>query len=346
MRDWYCSRLAVLILSLFVFIGSAWSDNFGTNEQTRLSGVIYLGDVPTLVADHKGLFKQHRLDVAVEYNQSGQANLRQLRAGETDFALMALTPIVIDRLADPTPGEPDDLVILASLVHSIQLNHVLGRADSDIETPADLQGRRVAVQKGTNAEFVWWLFTHIHGIDAASVELVDRPVSQIPDGLINGEFDAGVIWEPWSSLLEDRLGIQVRAFTGSNVYTAKWVLVTNRRFLSRHPDRVQAVLSSYYDAIEFIESSPEQAIHLFSEHADVSPEILRSNWQALDYDLNLDWTLVATLLQQVDWARKAGYPEAGTTSKILDLIDPAPLRALYPRAVGIPAVSSARASPP
>jgi len=345
MRDRRHSPGKIPLLGLLVFICPVCAVIVNAEEPVKISGVLYLGDLPTLVAQREGFFEQHGFDVTVEYKHSGQENLQRLRAGETDFALMALTPIVIDRLADPTPG-PDNPVILASLVHSIQLNHVLARADSNIETPADLQGRRVAVQKGTNAEFVWWLFTHVHGIDSASVELVDRPVSQIPDGLIHGEFDAAVMWEPWSSLLEDRFGIQVRTFTGSNVYTAKWVLVTSRRFLSRHPDRVQAVLSSYHDAIEFIESGPERAIHLFSEHADVSPEILRRNWQALDYDLNLDWTLVATLLQQVDWARKAGYPEAGTTFNILGLIDTAPLRALYPRAVGIPAVSTVGSSPP
>lgn len=119
----------------------------------RLAGVDYLGDLPTVIAHDEGLFARHGLDVEVEFNGSGRDNLERLRAGTTDFALMALTPIVLDRLADPSPGQADDPVILASLVHSTRLNHVVVPASGPVEHPADLRGRRVGLRKGTNSEF-------------------------------------------------------------------------------------------------------------------------------------------------------------------------------------------------
>ncbi|WP_296807472.1 NrtA/SsuA/CpmA family ABC transporter substrate-binding protein [Thiocapsa sp.] len=301
-----------------------------------MAGVDYLADLPTVIARHEGLFARHGLDVDVEFNASGRRNLERLRAGEADFALMALTPIVLDRLADPSPGEADDPVILASLVHSIRLNHVVAPVSGPVERPADLRGRRIGLHKGTNAEFVWWLFAHFHGFDPAAVELVDYPVARIPDALREGEVDAAVIWEPWLSRLREPGGEEFRSFPGGNIYAAKWVLVTTRANAREQPGRSRAVLAAYRDAIASINRDPEAAITVYARHADIPGDILRRNWPALDYALNLQWSVLATLQQQIDWALRAGHGHATDTIAVLDLIDATALRALDPSVVGIP----------
>lgn len=315
-----------------------------STQPVRVAGVIYLGDLPTVVADHEGSFADQGLDARVAFNRSGKFNLAQLRAGETDFALMALTPLVLDRLADETPGEPDDPVILASLVHSTQLNQVVGLASRGIERPADLHGRRVALSMGTNAEFVWWLFAHFHGFAPDAAELVDRPVERIPGALRAGEVDAAVTWEPWTSHLRRRFGQDLRAFRGSNVYTAKWVIVTTSQTATDHPDRARALLAAYREVIDAIARDPERAIRIYARRADVAPTILRQHWEALDHDLNLDWSIIAALQQQFDWARRAGHGTEETD--ILSLIETAPLRSVAPSAVGIPAPATAEETSP
>jgi len=315
-------------------------------QPVRIAGVIYLGDLPTVIADHENLFRRHGLDASVGFNHSGRDNLRRLRAGEIDFALMALTPIVLDRLADATPGGPDDPVILASLVHSTRLNAVVARPAAGIETPQDLAGRRIALRKGTNAEFVWWLFAHFHGLAPDAVRLVDRPVPAVVDALRDGEVDAAVLWEPWLSRLLASSEEELRVFGGSNIYTAKWVLVTTRRSADEHPARARAVLATYRDAIERIERDPEAAIRTYARRADVDEAVLRENWQALDYELNLQWTVVATLQQQINWAEHSGRRPRATPIEVLGLIDPAPLRAIEPTRVGVPPAATPPESQP
>jgi len=307
----------------------------------RIAGVIYLGDLPTVIADHENLFRRHGFDASVGFNHSGRDNLRRLRAGETDFALMALTPIVLDRLADETPGGPDDPVILASLVHSTRLNAVVARPAAGIETPRDLAGRRIALRKGTNAEFVWWLFARFHGFDPDAVRLVDRSVPAVVDALRDGEVDAAVLWEPWLSRLLASSEEDLRVFGGSNIYTAQWVLVTTRRSADQHPARARAVLAAYRDAIARVERDPDTAIRTYARRADVDEAVLRKNWQALDYELNLQWSVVATLQQQIDWAERSGRRPRATPIEVLGLIDPAPLRAIDPTRVGVPAAATA-----
>ena len=304
-------------------------------SSVRIGGVIYLGDLPTVVAEHEQLFERYALKADIEYDQSGKANLDRLRAGEIDYALMALTPIVIDQLADATPGEPDDPVILASLVHSSYLNQVIAHAGRGIETPADLRSRRIGLNKGTKAEFVWWLFAHFHGLDPAAAELIDMPVADIDSALVNGDIDAAVTWEPWVSRLQQHLGEDLLLFPGGNIYTAKWVIVTSRRNVSNRAGEIRAILSAYRDAIEFIERHPDLVINIYATRFDTRTAVLRHNWQTLDYDLNLDWSLIASLQQQFDWARLVGYPATAGQTDILSLLQPEPLRSILPSTVGI-----------
>ncbi len=100
---------------------------------------------------------------------------------------------------------------------------------------------------------VWWLFAHYHGFDPDAVALADRPINEIPQALLNHEVDAAIIWEPWTSRLRGRLGDQLQTFPNSNVYTAKWVVVTTRRTARQYARRSSRVLAAYQAAIEYVE---------------------------------------------------------------------------------------------
>lgn len=306
-------------------------------ERLQIRGVTYLGDLPTLVADKHGLFEAVGVKPVVKYGFSGKRNLELLRAGETDFALMALTPLVIDLLNDDSPSQADDPVILANVVHATNFNQVVSLARRDLSRPADLSGKRVGLMKGTNAHFVWWLFATYHGLEPASVELVHQPVESITDALLADEIDAAVLWEPWTTRLRQRIGEGLRTYPGSNVYTAKWVIVALRQTLADRPDTTRALLSAYSSAIEFIDHEGDEALATFADHAGVSIDSLNRMRTRLSFEMSLDWSVVSTLQQQVRWARDAGYTKQSGEVDVLAFFDAEPLRTVAPAAVGLPA---------
>jgi len=311
-----------------------------TQRTVRIAGAAYVGDLPTHVADQRGLFAEQGLDAAVDYSPSGKRNMARLRAGETDFALMALTPLVLDRLADSDPGGPDDPVILASLLQSHELTAIVVAPDSGIERPADLGGRRIAFERGTNTEFVWWLFEQFHDLDPGAVEAVSIPFEETPEAVASGRVDAAVLPEPWVSRLDARLEATgrspVRRFDTRNLYAGRWVLVTTRRHVRQHRGVCHKVLAAYREAIEFIERAPDDAISIYTENTGATDSILAERWEALDYDLNLDWALIASLQEQFRWARDVGVADAGDPLYVLELLAAGPLRELRVDAVKIP----------
>jgi ABC-type nitrate/sulfonate/bicarbonate transport system substrate-binding protein len=303
----------------------------------RIDGVAFLGDLPTIVADSRGLFADQGLETVIEYSRSGVRNLQRLRAGEVDFALMALTPVVLDRLADATPGGADDPVILASLLQAHQLIGIVTAPDSGIESSADFAGRRVAVEPGTNSEFAWWLFERFEGIDSEPVQLIRMPTADMTEAMLAGQLDAAVMPEPWATHLEQAMVTdgqkRQRLFDTRNFYVGKWVLVTTRRQVTTREEICQKVLTAYRQAIDFMEREPLEGLSYYTTKIEDTESVDPENWHSVTFDMNLDLSLVAALRQQFHWAQSEGYGSADTPIDVLGLMAPGPLRSVFPKAV-------------
>jgi len=302
----------------------------------RLLGAHYLGDIPTRVAEQQGMFRRHGLDIEIAYGASGRDNLAALREGRVDFALMAETPLVLNLATTADGPRSSDPVILANLAHSNHLNQVVTLAGNGIDRPSDLRGHRVAMAGRTSSAYLWYLFAAYHGFDSRDVTRIDLQPSRLGDALIEGRADAAVLWEPWTSRLRIRLGERLRVLPGSDLYTAKWLLVTRRAVSDERPALCRAVLAAYRDAIDWIGRHRDLALALFLADAGVGREALADGWDTVLFDLNLDWTLLAGLQQQLDWAVGSGRLPAQSYPDLLSLIDARPLEDLAPELVRIP----------
>jgi ABC-type nitrate/sulfonate/bicarbonate transport system substrate-binding protein len=312
-----------------------------SESPVRLAGVVYLGDLPTLIADERGLFERAGVDAAVTYGRSGKENLARLRAGDVDFALMALTPAVLDLLGDSSPGGREDPVIMASLVHSGLLNKVVTLRRSELDRMEELAGRRVGLMAGTNAEVAWWIFSAYHGFAPDAVEVLDLPVDALTDALLAGTVDAAVLWEPWASRLASRVPDGINVLAGSDLYVAKWILVTRRGTVAARPALCRALLRAYQEAIGHIQRHPVDALRTYARKlaVDAAPLAPESAAAVPFYALNLDWSLVSSLQQQLAWARAAGYERDASARSVMQLIAPGPLKAVDRSAVTIPAAT-------
>lgn len=326
------------MLLCFILIEGDVAASEGAAGPIRLFGVDYLGDLPTLVAAKRGIFLQHGLDIQVTYSVSDTQNLKALRDGEADIAIMAPTPLVLDLLESPPSGENSDLVIIASMAYSSHLNHVVTLDGYGIHAPSGLAGRRIGLMKGTNADFLWWLFTALHRIEADTVRVVDIPIEELPDALISREIDAALLWEPWTSRLEGQLSYDLILLPGNDIYLEHWLLVTTRGLLQSRPDAIQALLAAYRDATTSIEASPDQAVELFASHARFVAHGARISRALPAFGMSLNWSLLTALIETVHWARESAGVEVYQTPNPLSWIESGPLRDVLPLSVGLPAL--------
>lgn len=328
------------VLILLVILLSACSSENSDEPTLRLAGVNYLGDLPTLVADKDQIFKKHHLNVQVSFNDSGKQGLEDLKAGNVDFALMAPTPLMLDMLANADTGHPgNEPVILGNLLHSTSLNQILTlSADKDIQTVSDLKGGRIGLAKGSNAEYIWWLYSNFYQVELDKVEIIDLPPKELEQALIDKKVDAIVTWQPWTNHLIANYGDKVKQIEGGHVYSAKWLLVTTRQMVEDNPEYCQQLLKAYAEAINVIHTGTEDIMEMYTEEMNKTG-IVGTDYEPGLHQLNLNWSLISELHQGIQWAKLTNFPGSESKTDVISWFAPEPLRAIQPFSVKIPTVT-------
>lgn len=131
----------------------------------------------------------------VEYASfvGGPPMLQAFQGGALDAGFVASTPLIFAQAAG------QDIVGVAAWAPDRGLGGLL-TADASITGWADLEGKRVAYQRGTSAEAAVLQGLESVGLSPDDITTVDVPITQINATLEGGSADAGLTTEPLISL--------------------------------------------------------------------------------------------------------------------------------------------------
>ncbi|MGC4888112.1 sulfonate ABC transporter substrate-binding protein [Micromonospora sp. DT227] len=175
--------------------------------------------------------------------ESGPALTEALKAGSIDigqvgeappvFAAAGKIPFSVIGTSEPIP----------------QGEAVLVRADSPYRSFADLRGKTVALNKGSN---VHWLLVKL--LEANRMTLADLNVKYLKPAegrpaFDNGQVDAWIIWDPYFALAE-RPGVRVLADATGLAGNREYVLAAPGAVKNRTDD-VRAFLDTYRETTDW-----------------------------------------------------------------------------------------------
>ncbi|RAN93384.1 putative aliphatic sulfonates-binding protein [Micromonospora saelicesensis] len=189
-------------------------------------------------------------DVEWSLFESGPALTEALKAGSIDIGQVGEAPPVF-AAAGKIPFS-----VIGTSAPIPQGEAVLVKADRGYRSFADLKGRTVALNKGSN---VHWLLVRL--LEANNMTLKDievkylRPAEGRPafDG---GQIDAWVIWDPYFALAEQP-GVQVLADATGLAGNREYVLATPRA-VNRRSDEIRAFLQRYREVTDWGIAHPEE----------------------------------------------------------------------------------------
>jgi ABC-type nitrate/sulfonate/bicarbonate transport system substrate-binding protein len=264
-----------------------------------------------------------------------------LRAGKVDFALVSPTAFTLDKLANANNElQNDEPVILGNLLHSTLMNQILTTTNGkQIQTVTDLSGGRIGLPKGTNSEYIWWVYSVFYQVNTDQVDIIDLPISELGKALIDDKVDAIVTWQPWTNHFIAEYGDQLKQVEGSHVYSAKWLLVTTRKITEQNPQNCQQLLRAYADAISLIHSDTDNVMQMYSQEMSENA-ILGQNYQPGLHQLNLNWSLISELHQNIQWAKLNNFPGSEKPTNVTSWFAPEPLKAIQPFLVKIPTMQT------
>ncbi|MGJ3241908.1 MAG: ABC transporter substrate-binding protein [Opitutales bacterium] len=228
------------------------------------------------LAEADGLYADAGLDVTIASFDFGTDFIRQVAEGGPVIGT-AEAYILIDRIA---AGEP--LVAIGAVLGQSPAGYIY-LADSGIEQPADLAGKRVGVHN--YAEELLPYFLNQAGLveDAAEGVIVKHDVSLLLDGQV--DLHQGYAIDEMLRLRKqtDR-PVDILLFEELGLPMLSMVIYTNRTFLKDHPDQVRAFLDSSRTGWRRAVDEPERTAALitgYHAHPEVDPSLLPEQIRAL-----------------------------------------------------------------
>lgn len=129
----------------------------------------------------------------------GPQLLEGLNVGSVDFGLTGETPPVFAQAAGA------DLLYVAYEPASPTAEAILVAKDSGIKTVADLKGKRVALNKGSNVHYLLVRALEEAGLTLKDIEPVYLPPADARAAFERGAVAAWVIWDPFQAAAEQQL---------------------------------------------------------------------------------------------------------------------------------------------
>ncbi len=136
---------------------------------------------------------------------AGPVQLEALNVGSIDFGDVGEAPPIFAQAA----GAP--LAYVAATVPRPATEAVIVPKDSPIRSVADLKGRKVAYNKGSNVHYFLVKLLEKNGLKYDDVQSVFLPPSDARAAFERGAIDAWVIWDPFLAAAEVGLGGRILA---------------------------------------------------------------------------------------------------------------------------------------
>ncbi|WP_377295208.1 sulfonate ABC transporter substrate-binding protein [Rhizobium sp. SG2393] len=191
---------------------------------------------------------------------AGPQLLEGLNVGAVDFGSTGETPPIFAQAA----GAP--LVYVAHEPPAPRGEAILVPKDSPIKTVADLKGKTVALNKGSNVHYLL-----VKALEEAGLAYTDIKVSFLPpaDGRAafeRGAVDAWVIWDPFQAAAE--VAIEARELrNGEGIVPNHQFYLGARPFVEAHSKAVDVVIEAIAEIDEWTKANTAAAA------AELSPSV-------------------------------------------------------------------------
>lgn len=200
------------------------------------------------VGNQKGLLSvlkgrgtlEHRLaplGVKVTWTEftAGPVQLEALNVGSIDFGDVGEAPPIFAQAA----GAP--LAYVGATVPRPASEAVIVPRDSAIRSVADLKGKKVAYNKGSNVQYFLARLLEKHGLKYGDVQSVFLPPADARAAFEKGSVDAWVIWDPFLAAAEVTLGARLLA-DAKGVVNNRGYFFSSLDYAAKNPDVIKALI--------------------------------------------------------------------------------------------------------
>jgi sulfonate transport system substrate-binding protein len=177
------------------------------------------------------------LNITVKWNEfpAGPQLLEGLNVGSIDFGTVGEAPPIFAQAAGA------DLLYVAHQPPAPTAEALIVPKDSTVRSLADLKGKRIALNKGSNVHYLLVKALEKAGIAYTDVQTVYLPPADARAAFERGAVDAWVIWDPFLAAAERQLGARVLT-DGRGLVSNHQFYLAARGYAERQPQVLQAII--------------------------------------------------------------------------------------------------------
>ncbi|AGI23520.1 sulfonate ABC transporter substrate-binding protein [Pseudomonas sp. MT3] len=181
----------------------------------------------------------------------GPQLLEGLNVGSIDFGVTGETPPVFAQAAGA------DLVYVAHEPPAPTSEAILLPKDSPIQSVAELKGKKVALNKGSNVHYLLVRALEKAGLKYTDIQPVYLPPADARAAFERGSVDAWVIWDPYQAAAEQQLSARTLV-DGSGLVDNHQFYLATRPYANQHPQVLTTLIDEVRSVGEWSQQNPQQ----------------------------------------------------------------------------------------
>ncbi|MEB3177450.1 MAG: ABC transporter substrate-binding protein [Nostocaceae cyanobacterium] len=235
-----------------------------TTGAVRLGFSAWPGWFPWQVAQEKKIFESNNLAVDLKWFDGYLESINTLTAGQIDANSQTLGDTV-----NSVAGGAEQVVVIVN-DYSTGNDKVIVR--EGINSILDLKGKKIAAEEGTVDHFLLLLGLKKAGLSPKDIQLVPLETGKAAAAFVAGQVDATAVFAPFTTQALKRPGSKELFSSQDFPGAISDHLVVTRKFLDANPDKVQALVNSWFATLDFIKENQQKAYEIMAKRAGVTVE--------------------------------------------------------------------------
>ncbi|CZT36107.1 sulfonate ABC transporter substrate-binding protein [Rhizobium sp. 9140] len=213
--------------------------------------------------------KLEKIGYTVEWSEfpAGPQLLEALNVGAVDFGSTGETPPIFAQAA----GAP--LVYVAHEPPAPRGEAILVPADSPIKTVADLKGKNVALNKGSNVHFLLVKALEDAGLAYTDIKTSFLPPADARAAFEQGAVDAWVIWDPFQAAAEAAIGARTLR-NGENLVPNHQFYLSTKSFVDAHAEALDVTITAIGEIDQWAKANTATAAQELAPIVGIPNDIL------------------------------------------------------------------------
>ncbi|MFO1274693.1 MAG: sulfonate ABC transporter substrate-binding protein [Sphaerotilus natans] len=207
---------------------------------------------------------------------AGPQLLEGLNVGSVDVGFVGEAPPIFAQAAGA------NFVYIGNDPASPQAEAIVVPKDSAIRTLADLKGRRIALNKGSNVHYLLVRALEKAGLKYGDIQPVFLPPADARAAFEKGAVDAWVIWDPFLAAVEKQTGARLLA-DGRGLVSNHAFYLAERQFTQKHPQLVRALFEDSVEQGRWLKANLKEAARRIAPIQGLDVDVVERTLQRAEY---------------------------------------------------------------